>query len=90
MLHYRYWRIPAPTGSDIHVLMDVNYWKSHIHSSFSIALGDIGSLSFWGDNPLEHLLIADHLTAEIPKRVTFSKVEKDEWQARTGRPDRRG
>ena len=82
-----YWRIPAPKGSDIHILMDVNHWKSHIHSSFSIALGDTGSLSFWGDDPLEHRLIADHLTAEIPKRVTCGKVEKDEWQARAGRPD---
>jgi ABC-type dipeptide/oligopeptide/nickel transport system ATPase subunit len=84
-----YWRVPTTAKKRIirHVEMDVNYWKSRVHSQLAVPLGDAGSLSFFGDKPEAHRLIADHMLGEF--FVTRSEKGRtvDEWESPPSKPD---
>jgi hypothetical protein len=67
--------------------MDTNFWKSFVHARLSTALGDAASLSFFGHNPDEHRLIADHVVAEVAIRTSGRGRVVDEWRAKPDRPD---
>ena len=83
------WRMPNVQGrrATRYLLFDANYWKSFIYARLSTPLGGPGSLSFWGDNPIAHRMIADHLVSEYRTRTTGRGREVDEWQQKPGRPD---
>jgi hypothetical protein len=68
------------------LLFDTNYWKSFVHGRFGVGLGGKGCLSLFGENPAEHRLFADHLTAEYRVRTEGRGRTVFEWKSR---PDRR-
>lgn len=67
------------------IYFDANYWKSFVHARLADAMGASGCLSFWGKTPARHRMIAEHLTAETPKRTPAGGREIDEWKLLPGR-----
>ncbi|MEM8738076.1 MAG: terminase gpA endonuclease subunit [Planctomycetota bacterium] len=61
------------------VLQDPNFWKSHLHQRLRIKVGDAGALTFFGEKPERHRLIADHLTAERGTLVNANGNSVTEW-----------
>lgn len=84
-----HWLIPPVAGRQVgrHVLIDTNYWKSFIFARLAIQPGDKGSLTLFGGRPIDHRLVADHLTAEFPVRTEGRGRAVDEWRLKPGRPD---
>jgi hypothetical protein len=66
---------------------DTNHWKSFVHARLATAIGDPGALSFFGTDPEQHRLIADHLTAETPIRTAGQGRVLDEWKINPSKPD---
>ncbi len=84
-----HWRVPNVQGRRQvrHVLIDTNYWKSFVHTRLAVAMGDPGGLSLFGREPVEHQLLAEHLTAEYRVQTEARGRVVDEWKLRAGRPD---
>jgi phage terminase large subunit GpA-like protein len=78
------WMIPNVAGKRAirHVIYDSNFWKSFIHARLAVAVGDKGSLTFYGRAPLQHQLIAEHLTAEYRVKTAGRGRVVDEWKIR--------
>ena len=70
-----------------HVLIDSNFWKSFIHTRIAVAKGDPGSLTFFGDKPAAHRMLADHLTAESVVQTEGPYGVVDEWHPLPNNPD---
>lgn len=70
----------------LHVLADVNFWKSMVHERLAVPFGDIGNLSMFGDER-DHRLLRDHLLAETRTRVTANNRTVDEWKLPPNKPD---
>ena len=68
-------------------MFDTNYWKSFVQARLAVPMGERGCLSLWGDNPQQHRLLADHLTAEYRIRTEGRGRTVDEWKLRPERPD---
>lgn len=83
------WRIPNVRGKRAvrHVLYDTNYWKSFVHARLAVAMGDHGCLSLFGDNPDQHRLFAEHLTAEYRVSTSGRGRTVDEWKHRADKFD---
>ena len=83
------WRIPAATNDRPvkHVSFDANFWKSFIQARLSVAIGDRGNLTLFGDSPSEHRLFAEHLTAEYRVQTSGRGRTVDEWKARPDHTD---
>jgi hypothetical protein len=78
------WMVPNVTGKRAirHVIYDSNFWKSFIHARLAVALGDKGNLTFYGRTPLQHQLIAEHLSAEFRVKTAGRGRVVDEWKIR--------
>ena len=78
------WRMPNIRGkrSVRHVIYDTNYWKSFIASRILVSLGDRGSLSLWGRSCEQHMLFAEHLTAEYRIKTEGRGRRVEEWKMR--------
>jgi hypothetical protein len=83
------WRIPNVQGKRAvrHAVFDTNYWKSFTHARFSVAMGDRGCLSLFGDNPTLHRLFAEHITAEYRVKTEGRGRTVDEWKLRAAAVD---
>jgi hypothetical protein len=83
------WRMPNVKGKRTtrHALYDTNYWKTFVHTRLSVAMGDRGCLSLFGDRAHEHRLFAEHLCSEFRVRTTGRGREVDEWRIRPERFD---
>ena len=83
------WRMPAPAGrrATRYALFDANHWKSFAHARLAVPIGGPGALTLFGDDPRDHKLLADHLTAEVPTRVTAKGRTVGEWKLKAARPD---
>lgn len=83
------WRIPSVRGTRAirHVTFDSNYWKSFVYARLAVPMGDAGCLSLFGNNPEQHRLFADHVTAEYPVRTKGRGRELDEWKQKPNAPD---
>lgn len=83
------WYMPSIIGKRAvrHVIFDTNFWKSFVHARLAVALGDKGSLTLYGRNPLLHQLFAEHLTAEYKVAVEAKGRKVDEWKLRPQRAD---
>jgi len=79
-----HWRIPNVQGKRAvrHALFDTNFWKSFIHARLAVSMGDRGSLSLFGRDPVAHRLLAEHLTAEYRVRTEGRGRVVDEWRLR--------
>lgn len=77
-----HWRMPPAKAGDRHVLVDVNHYKTFAYQRLALPVGTAGAWSIFGRKPQEHRLLADHLTAEKPKRQRdmLSGREVDEWE----------
>ena len=78
------WRMPNIRGkrSVRHVIYDTNYWKSFIASRILVSFGDRGSLSLWGRSCEQHMLFAEHLTAEYRVKTEGRGRRVEEWKMR--------
>lgn len=83
-----HWRIPGGSRREVrHVNYDTNYWKSFLFARLAVSMGDRGCLSLFGDQPSQHRLLAEHLTAEyrVPTEARGRVV--DEWKIRPEHAD---
>ena len=78
------WRMPCVKGKHAirHVIYDTNYWKSFIASRLLTAKGDKGAMTLWGRSGTEHLMFAEHLTAEYRVKTEGRGRRVDEWKMR--------
>ena len=83
------WMIPNVRGKRAirHCIFDANFWKSFIHARLSVPMGDKGCLSLFGRQPLQHQLLAEHLTAEYRVKTTGRGRTVEEWKLRPERSD---
>ena len=83
------WRVPAPKGRRAvrHVVYDTNFWKSFVHTRFTVAHGDRGALTLFGKEPRSHRLLSEHLTAEYRIQTEGRGRTVDEWKIRAGQSD---
>lgn len=59
--------------------IDTNFWKSDIHDSFGLSIGDRGGLSLWGLKSNVHQMFSEHLTAEDVVSVEAKGNKIYEW-----------
>lgn len=63
-----HWRVRLSQGSkrSLRTLQwDTNFWKGFMHKRLLDDHGSPGCLAWWGENPLEHRLLAAHLDSQI-------------------------
>jgi len=84
-----YWRTGKAARRELRgVMVDINWWKSRVHTAFGTARGDPGSLELWGKTPEEHRMYAEHLAdSEYMVMTTGRGRTVHEWFERPGRPD---
>jgi len=66
------------------VIYDVNYWKKRWHDSLSLPLGSKGALAVYKESPQHHRMLADHLSAEVPKLTSSGNRTVYEWHLKPG------
>lgn len=78
------WRMPNVRGRRAirHVVYDANFWKSFVATRLLTATGDRGALTLFGRSPADHLLFAEHLTAEYRVKTEGRGRRVDEWKMR--------
>ena len=82
------WRVPKAQGKEVrHVLFDTNWWKTKVRDCLRAPLGDAGCLALWGtkEKSSQHLLFAEHCTAEFSVRTQGRGRDVDEWDQRPSR-----
>jgi hypothetical protein len=83
------WRIPNVQGRRAvrYVIYDTNFWKSFVCARLTVAMGDPGCLSLFGDDPVRHRLFAEHVTAEYRVKTEGRGRTVDEWKLRMSAGD---
>jgi phage terminase large subunit GpA-like protein len=83
------WRVPSVHGKRAvrHIVYDTNFWKSFVHARLAVPRGDRGCLSLFGDNPAQHRMFAEQLTAEYRVKTEGRGRTVDEWKLRPERGD---
>ena len=78
------WRMPNVRGKRAvrHVVYDTNFWKSFVATRLLTSTGDRGALTLWGRSADDHLLFAEHLTAEYRIKTEGRGRRVDEWKMR--------
>ena len=66
---------------------DTNYWKTFVAQRIKTATGDIGSLTFWGNDVTEHATFFSHMCAEYFTPTAGRGRVVDVWQPRPQHPD---
>lgn len=61
---------------------DSNFWKSRVAGMLTRPMGARGGVTLYGSRPVDHELLAAHLTAEFPTRVEAKGTAVDVWQRR--------
>jgi hypothetical protein len=88
--------IPIPgRAKGRHFVIDTNHWKTFVQHRLAAAQGDPGCLSIYGRKrtdgkpakPGEHLLLAEHLTAERHLVVIGPYGPVDFWENPPSQPD---
>jgi phage terminase large subunit GpA-like protein len=88
--HGHHWYVPnvSRTSEFRHVQIDVNYWKTFVHTRLATAPGDRGALTLFGDSADTHRLFADHIAeSESWVRTEGRGRSVQEWSLRPSRPD---
>ena len=83
------WRVPSVHGKRAvrHIVYDTNFWKTFVHARLAVPMGDRGCLSLFGDNPAQHRMFAEQLTAEYRVKTEGRGRTVDEWKLRPERGD---
>ncbi len=84
-----HWKIPRPVSRRAlrTVFIDVNFWKTFVHSRLATSAGDPGCLELFGRSAEQHRMFAEHLTSEFPTAVTARGRTVEEWALRPGAGD---
>ncbi len=64
----------------VHVHFDSNTWKSHAARRLLTTVGAPSALTLPGDDPQNHRLLVEHLTAEQPKSLAYEGVPGIVWE----------
>lgn len=67
------------------LVVDTNYWKTIVHNSFALGVGDKTGLSLWGNEPERHRMFSEHLNAETPQLKKGGERELYEWAQVVGK-----
>ena len=70
-----------------HVIYDTNWWKTFIHDRFAVPEGSPSALRLFGDRPVVHQMLADHLRSEERIIVEARGRRVDEWRLPPSKPD---
>lgn len=81
------WRLGPKSSGRRQLTFDPDFWKSFTADRLSTDPGSGGCLRFFGSDPREHRLLADHLTAEYAVRVTARGRTFDRWDMKPGGRD---
>jgi len=83
------WRMPNVRGKRAirHVVYDTNFWKSFVATRLLTSTGDRGALTLFGRSTADHLLFAEHLTAEYRVKTEGRGRRVDEWKMRPDAKD---
>ena len=83
------WRMPNVRGKRAirHVVYDTNFWKSFVATRLLTSAGDRGAITLWGRSAEDHLLFAEHLTAEYRVKTEGRGRRVDEWKMRPDAKD---
>jgi len=68
-----------------HVHYDVNVWKSHAARRLLTTIGAPSAVLLPGDDERANRLLAEHLTAEVPKAISYDGATGVAWEALVGR-----
>jgi hypothetical protein len=89
-VHGHYWYVPnvGRTAEFPHVAVDVNYWKTFVHTGLATAAGDPGAITLFGGKSRDHELFAEH----IAHSETWVETQGygrlvHEWSLRPAKPD---
>lgn len=84
-----HWRRPVPLNRRAvrYCLFDSNHYKTFVAERLAVGIGGRGCLSLFGEDAQTHRLLADHLTAEDPVKVTAREMTVTEWGIKPQRPD---
>lgn len=88
--HGHHWYVPnvSRTAEVRHVLIDTNYWKTHVHRSLGRAEGDPGALTLYGKSPTTHRMLAEHVClAETCVQTEGQGRVLYEFSAKPAKPD---
>jgi len=70
-----------------HCVYDTNWWKSFVHNRLEVASGAPSELRLFGDRPVAHQMLADHLRSEERVIVEAKGRRVDEWKLPVNKPD---
>lgn len=80
-----------------HVIMDVNHWKTVVHTLIKADFGAVGTLGLYGFGAngqklgeRHHRELADQICSEYPVRVEAKERVVFEWKERPNHPDNEG
>jgi hypothetical protein len=81
------WRMPPSKGTRIprFVLIDTNTWKTTIHTSFTLPVGEPGAWTLYRAAPLRHRMWADNLSAEYAVQTSGQGRTLLEWACKPNR-----
>ena len=77
------WRMSSPSnGRGRHITFDANHWKTFAAERMRTAEGAPGCVRLYQPDDREHVMLADHFTAEYPVSATSRSSERtvDEWK----------
>jgi hypothetical protein len=76
-------------GGGTYGLLDVNYWKSFVHSRFSTSPGDKGSLTLFAPELVTtHRMLAEHCRSETRSETVYKANRTVQiWTQSASRPD---
>ena len=68
---------------------DTNHWESFLVKALSIPMEASGSISIFGEDPNEHIMLSKHFTAHYPTELTIRRnsgviVTQTQWLPRPG------
>lgn len=89
-VHGHFWYVPnvSKTAEFPHVAVDVNYWKTFVHSGLATAAGDRGCVSLFGAKGRDHELFAEHVAhSETWVETQGHGRTVHEWSLRPAKPD---
>ena len=85
-----HWYIPNVSGTreHRHICIDVNFWKSLVHSNLAVPPGDPGALTLFSKSADEHGLFSEHVAGSETWTLTFGQGrDLREWRIKPNRPD---
>ena len=85
-----FWYVPnvKRTSEFPHVQVDVNYWKTFVHSGLATAAGDRGAITLFGKKGKAHECFAEHVAyAETWVETEGHGRVVHEWSLRPAKPD---